>query len=376
MGEEVKIVDYNNAGGDEDRVSEWEAGLPSFDDLTPLSQPLIPPELASAFRILPEPSRSLLDVNRASQNTLSSLRGGALGNSHHSQALSSSNNLKSFNLNDEATTITATRSRDQMGMDIDETDLIREGSDSRKTRRITEGGATEEADSSAAARNTNNNSNNNETGADDGSARTLKRPRLVWTPQLHKRFVDVVAHLGIKNAVPKTIMQLMNVEGLTRENVASHLQKYRLYLKRMQGLSTEGPSPSDHLFASTPVPQSLHESAGGGSGGGGSAHGHGQGHSHGHAHANGNGNGHMGMPIPMPYPPPNGAQMVSVPMIGMAGHMGIPGPTPGGYHGYESHHHHHHHHHQYGMVQQQRDWSGNKFGPVTPYSHHVTPNDK
>jgi two-component response regulator (ARR-B family) len=26
----------------------------------------------------------------------------------------------------------------------------------------------------------------------------------------------------------------MNVEGLTRENVASHLQKYRLYLKRLQ----------------------------------------------------------------------------------------------------------------------------------------------
>lgn len=82
---------------------------------------------------------------------------------------------------------------------------------------------------------------------------------MVWNPQLHKRFVDVVAHLGIKSAVPKTIMQLMNVEGLTRENVASHLQKYRLYVKRMQGLSNEGPSPSDHIFASTPVPPSLRE---------------------------------------------------------------------------------------------------------------------
>ncbi|KAL2320616.1 hypothetical protein Fmac_029585 [Flemingia macrophylla] len=75
-------------------------------------------------------------------------------------------------------------------------------------------------------------------------ARTLKRPRLVWTPQLHKRFVDAVAHLGIKNAVPKTIMQLMSVDGLTRENVASHLQKYRLYLKRMQGISAAGPAVS------------------------------------------------------------------------------------------------------------------------------------
>ncbi|KAK9036831.1 hypothetical protein V6N11_021757 [Hibiscus sabdariffa] len=107
-------------------------------------------------------------------------------------------------------------------------------------------------------------------GAGDEPARTLKRPRLVWTPQLHKRFVDAVAHLGIKNAVPKTIMQLMSVDGLTRENVASHLQKYRLYLKRMQGLSGGGGGANggagsaglsatadpatDHLFASSPVP--------------------------------------------------------------------------------------------------------------------------
>ncbi|XP_027350490.1 transcription factor MYBC1-like [Abrus precatorius] len=103
--------------------------------------------------------------------------------------------------------------------------------------------------------------------AGEEPARTLKRPRLVWTPQLHKRFVDAVAHLGIKNAVPKTIMQLMSVDGLTRENVASHLQKYRLYLKRMQGISAAGAAgagagaaaavadpATDHLFASSPVP--------------------------------------------------------------------------------------------------------------------------
>ncbi|CAN1262676.1 Transcription factor MYBC1, partial [Linum perenne] len=120
------------------------------------------------------------------------------------------------------------------------------------------------------------------TGGDE-PARTLKRPRLVWTPQLHKRFVDAVAHLGIKNAVPKTIMQLISVDGLTRENVASHLQKYRLYLKRMQGLSSSGggvngagggtgglssstagvDAATDHLFASQPVPAHfLHPAAG------------------------------------------------------------------------------------------------------------------
>lgn len=104
-------------------------------------------------------------------------------------------------------------------------------------------------------------------GNGEEPARTLKRPRLVWTPQLHKRFVDAVAHLGIKNAVPKTIMQLMSVDGLTRENVASHLQKYRLYLKRMQGLGNGGgggggshssgsgtDAATEHLFATGPSP--------------------------------------------------------------------------------------------------------------------------
>lgn len=93
-------------------------------------------------------------------------------------------------------------------------------------------------------------------------ARTLKRPRLVWTPELHKKFIDAVSQLGIKNAVPKTIMQLMDIDGLTRENVASHLQKYRLYLKRMQegeipsttGSGASSDPTTEHLFACGPVP--------------------------------------------------------------------------------------------------------------------------
>ncbi len=43
--------------------------------------------------------------------------------------------------------------------------------------------------------------------ADLEQARALKRPRLVWTAKLHKRFVEAVEQLGLKNAVPKTIMQ-------------------------------------------------------------------------------------------------------------------------------------------------------------------------
>ncbi|PPS11443.1 hypothetical protein GOBAR_AA09205 [Gossypium barbadense] len=321
MGEEVKMSEFEvNGGDDEDatatanttvvddeddvdqRVLEWEIGLPDCDDLTPLSQSLIPPELASAFSISPEPRRTAHDVNRASQDTLSSLQ-----------------------------SIEAEGDGSGSGS----------GSEPKKMRK-TDIGIAEEADS--AVRTTEN--------SEDPSARTLKRPRLVWTPQLHKRFVDVVAHLGIKNAVPKTIMQLMNVEGLTRENVASHLQKYRLYLKRMQGLSNEGPSASDQLFASTPVPQSLHESGSVGCGGGSGVVG-----------GSANGNGHVGMPIPMPY----GAPLVPVAMP-MYGHMGM---HQGGYrhpqNGYEAN--------SYGM--QPRDWSGgNKYGSVMSYPNHMAPNDK
>ncbi|KAK0590796.1 hypothetical protein LWI29_031802 [Acer saccharum] len=73
----------------------------------------------------------------------------------------------------------------------------------------------------------------------DETARTLRPPRIRWTPELHKIFVDVVDHLGINNATPKTIMQLMNVDGLTKGHVSRHLQIYRT-VKGMQGLSGAG----------------------------------------------------------------------------------------------------------------------------------------
>jgi two-component response regulator (ARR-B family) len=68
---------------------------------------------------------------------------------------------------------------------------------------------------------------------------TSKKPRVVWSVELHQQFVNVVNTLGIDKAVPKRILELMNVQGLTRENVASHLQKYRLYLKRLSGVASQ-----------------------------------------------------------------------------------------------------------------------------------------
>ncbi|KAL1201104.1 Two-component response regulator ARR14 [Cardamine amara subsp. amara] len=66
-----------------------------------------------------------------------------------------------------------------------------------------------------------------------------KKSRVVWSIELHQQFVNAVNRLGIEKAVPKRILELMNVPGLSRENVASHLQKFRLYLKRLNGEASQ-----------------------------------------------------------------------------------------------------------------------------------------
>ncbi|XP_021757282.1 transcription factor PCL1-like [Chenopodium quinoa] len=177
---------------------QWEMGLPSFEDLTPLSQSLISPELALAFGITPDNTRAQFDLNRAMHDNCSTF-------------CPSEENIESLSLR-----------------------LFSGRSDYDCSNRMKRGDCfmTDEVNSGYKDDN----------GDENGLNRAVKRPRLVWTPQLHKRFVDVIEHLGIDKAVPKTIMEMMNVEGLTRENVASHLQKYRLYLKRMEGLSSEGHS--------------------------------------------------------------------------------------------------------------------------------------
>ncbi|KAK6249265.1 hypothetical protein QUC31_020830 [Theobroma cacao] len=78
-----------------------------------------------------------------------------------------------------------------------------------------------------------------ENGHDNEDPSTQKKPRVVWSVELHRKFVAAVNQLGIDKAVPKKILELMNVEKLTRENVASHLQKYRLYLKRISCVANQ-----------------------------------------------------------------------------------------------------------------------------------------
>ncbi|CAL9245366.1 unnamed protein product [Arabidopsis halleri] len=65
-----------------------------------------------------------------------------------------------------------------------------------------------------------------------GEKPATKKPRMQWTTELHHKFEVAVEKLGsLEKAFPKTILKCMqeemNVQGLTRNNVASHLQKYR-----------------------------------------------------------------------------------------------------------------------------------------------------
>ncbi|XP_073132710.1 two-component response regulator ORR26 isoform X2 [Henckelia pumila] len=67
-----------------------------------------------------------------------------------------------------------------------------------------------------------------------GDPLSAKKARVVWTVDLHQKFVTAVNQIGLSKVGPKKILDLMGVPWLTRENVASHLQKYRLYLSRLQ----------------------------------------------------------------------------------------------------------------------------------------------
>ncbi|KAK4410346.1 Transcription factor HHO3 [Sesamum angolense] len=66
-----------------------------------------------------------------------------------------------------------------------------------------------------------------------------RKARRCWSPELHRRFLQALQQLGGSHvATPKQIRELMKVDGLTNDEVKSHLQKYRLHTRR--------PNPSIH----------------------------------------------------------------------------------------------------------------------------------
>lgn len=60
-----------------------------------------------------------------------------------------------------------------------------------------------------------------------------KERRRRWSPELHRKFIDALQRLGGSQvATPKQIRDLMQVEGLTNDEVKSHLQKYRMHVRK------------------------------------------------------------------------------------------------------------------------------------------------
>ncbi|KAK7270823.1 hypothetical protein RJT34_26274 [Clitoria ternatea] len=73
----------------------------------------------------------------------------------------------------------------------------------------------------------------NDQSNDEACSRLVKKPKVVWTTYLHNLFLLAIEHIGFDRAVPKKILEIMDVPNLTRENIASHLQKYRNFLKKV-----------------------------------------------------------------------------------------------------------------------------------------------
>ncbi|KAI3855967.1 hypothetical protein MKX03_024925 [Papaver bracteatum] len=77
------------------------------------------------------------------------------------------------------------------------------------------------------------------------SSSSLRKTRRCWSPELHRRFLSALQQLGGSQvATPKQIRELMKVDGLTNDEVKSHLQKYRLHTRR--------PSPVHNSVNSQP----------------------------------------------------------------------------------------------------------------------------
>ncbi|XP_073126251.1 myb family transcription factor EFM-like [Henckelia pumila] len=82
-------------------------------------------------------------------------------------------------------------------------------------------------------------------GAANTTSQAQRKARRCWSPDLHRRFVNALQMLGGSQlATPKQIRELMKVDGLTNDEVKSHLQKYRLHTRR--------PSPNSQSSPATP----------------------------------------------------------------------------------------------------------------------------
>ncbi|KAF5751942.1 transcription factor GLK2 [Tripterygium wilfordii] len=88
----------------------------------------------------------------------------------------------------------------------------------------------------------------NDAKKEDKEGNANRKHRRCWSPELHRRFLHALQQLGGSEvATPKQIRELMKVDGLTNDEVKSHLQKYRLHTRR--------PTPAVHNNSNPQPPQ-------------------------------------------------------------------------------------------------------------------------
>jgi SHAQKYF class myb-like DNA-binding protein len=86
-----------------------------------------------------------------------------------------------------------------------------------------------------------------EGGDDDDVGAGGKKARFVWSAEVHACFCEAVHKLGVDKAKPQAIARLMQADLTlaascmpTRQNIKSHLQKYRLLLAKRKEMHHDG----------------------------------------------------------------------------------------------------------------------------------------
>ncbi|XP_010263063.1 PREDICTED: myb family transcription factor EFM-like isoform X2 [Nelumbo nucifera] len=103
------------------------------------------------------------------------------------------------------------------------------------------------AQTTAAISSTADTINGDNRGED--KSQSNRKPRRCWSPELHRRFLHALQQLGGSHAAtPKQIRELMKVDGLTNDEVKSHLQKYRLHTRRPSPAVQNNGSPQPPQF--------------------------------------------------------------------------------------------------------------------------------
>ena len=97
-----------------------------------------------------------------------------------------------------------------------------------------------------------------------GPRKKPRRARASWSDELCASFLNVYSNLADDMRTPKQILNGMNVEGLTRDQVKGHLQRHRQRLQRLEIPAVAAEAAGDYAPAPTPARKRKRKLPGGG----------------------------------------------------------------------------------------------------------------